>query len=35
MAGFRVLYANEFVPIAQESYRANMPRPAPSSTAAT
>jgi DNA (cytosine-5)-methyltransferase 1 len=23
MAGFRVLYANEFVPIAQESYRAN------------
>jgi DNA (cytosine-5)-methyltransferase 1 len=24
MAGFRVRYANEFVPIAQESYRANM-----------
>jgi DNA (cytosine-5)-methyltransferase 1 len=24
MAGFRVLWANEFVPIAQESYRANM-----------
>lgn len=23
MAGFRVIYANEFVPIAQESYRAN------------
>jgi DNA (cytosine-5)-methyltransferase 1 len=26
MAGFRVLWANEFVPIAQESYRANMRR---------
>lgn len=24
MAGFRIIYANEFVPVAQESYRANM-----------
>ncbi len=26
LAGFRVLWANEFVPVAQESYRANMRR---------
>jgi DNA (cytosine-5)-methyltransferase 1 len=26
MAGYRVLWANEFVPVAQESYRANMRR---------
>jgi DNA (cytosine-5)-methyltransferase 1 len=26
MAGFKVIWANEFIPAAQETYRANSPR---------